>query len=100
VIVAFVIIIAIPLILSGRRYTRSTLTTDRVASIARAWAAESDWELISTNYRDGEVVLRVVGPEPVPDPAQLRQRLDDGGEAGTGVEVQMVPEIRMTLPAG
>ena len=99
VIVAFVIIIAIPLILSGRRYTRSTLTTDRVASIARAWAAESDWELISTNYRDGEVVLRVVGPEPAPDPAQLRQRLDDGGEAGTGVEVQMVPEIRMTLPA-
>ena len=98
VIVAFVIIIAIPLVISGRRYTTSTLTTDRVARIARAWAADSDWELISTNYRDGEVVLRVVGPEPAPDPTTLRQRLDDGGEAGTDIEVQMVPEQRATMP--
>jgi len=100
VIVAFVVIIMIPLVAAGQRYTSSTLTTDRVATIATDWADGTGWEIVSAEYRDGGVVVRAAGPEPSPDPAQLRRLLDDRGQRGTNVRLELVPEERVNLPAG
>jgi uncharacterized hydrophobic protein (TIGR00271 family) len=100
VIVAFVVIIAIPLVAAGQRYTSSTLTTDGVATIATDWAAGTGWEVISAEYRDGVVVVRAAGPEPSPDPAKLRRLLDAGGQQDTDVRLELVPEKRVSLPAG
>jgi uncharacterized hydrophobic protein (TIGR00271 family) len=99
VIGAFAVIVAIPLAISEHRYTTSTLTTDRVARTAERWVAGSDWEIVSTEYRDGSVVVRADGPEPSPDPAQLRRLLDADGEKGTDVSLELVPEKRVNLPA-
>lgn len=76
VIVAFVVIIMIPLVAAGRRYTSSTLTTDRVATIAAEWAEHANGQVLTAEYRDGGVVVSAAGPEPSPDPAQLRKLLD------------------------
>jgi len=100
VIIALVVIVAVPLVAAGKRYTTSTLTTDRVASIATDWATNGGWEIISAEYRDGGVVVRAAGPEPSPDPAQLRHLLDTRGERGTSVSLELVPEERVSLPAG
>jgi amino acid transporter len=100
VIVAFVVIVAIPLVISGQRYATSTLTTDHVAKIAAQWGAARNWEVVSADYREGDVVVRMAGPEPAPDPAKLRQMLDAGGERGTGVSLELVPQQRVNLPAG
>jgi len=100
VIVAFVVIVAVPLVVAGKRYTSSTLTTDNVSTIAADWAAGTGWEVISAEYRDGGVVVRAAGPEPSPDPAQLRKLLDTRGERGTNVRLELVPEERVNLPAG
>lgn len=97
-IVAFVVIVAVPLVLSGRRYTSSTLATDHVAKLAADWAAPAQWDVVSAEYRDGRVVVRAVGPKPAPDPAQLRRRLDANGEKGTAVSLELVPEQRVELP--
>lgn len=98
VIVVFVILIAIPLVASGRRYTTSTLTTDHVAKIAAKWASARDWEIVSAEYRDGKVVIRAAGPNPAPDSARLRELLDADGEKGTDVSLELVPERRVDLP--
>jgi hypothetical protein len=45
------------------------------------------------------VVVRADGPEPSPDPAQLRRLLDADGEKGTDVSLELVPEKRVNLPA-
>jgi uncharacterized membrane protein len=99
VIVAFVVVIAIPLAISGRRYTTSTLTTDHVAEIAARWAADADWQVVSSDYRDGKVVIRAAGPNPAPDPARLRRLLDREDEKTTAVSLELVPERRIELPA-
>jgi hypothetical protein len=98
VIVAFVVVIAIPLVISGQRYTTSTLTTDHVAEIAAKWASNADWQVVSTDYREGKVVIRVAGPNPAPAPARLRRLLDREGEKSTGVSLELVPERRIDLP--
>jgi uncharacterized hydrophobic protein (TIGR00271 family) len=100
VIVAFVVIVAIPLVISGQRYTTSTLTTDHVAKIAAQWGAADEWEVVSAEYRDGKVVVRLAGPEPAPDPTRLRRMLDEDGERGTAVSLELVPQQRVDLPAG
>jgi uncharacterized hydrophobic protein (TIGR00271 family) len=97
VIVAFVALIAVPLVGAGKRYTTSTLTTDRVANIAGRWAEPADWEIVSAEYRDGKVVVRAAGPSPAPDPARLRELLDAGGEKSTDVSLELVPERRVEL---
>lgn len=98
VIVALVVLVAIPLVAAGRRYTQSTLTTDRVATAAEKWADNADWRVISVTYRDGTVLVRASGPQPRPDPAELRRMLDADGEAKTAVTVELVPEERFELP--
>ena len=100
VIVAFVAVITVPLVAAGRRYNSSTLTTDRVATIATDWAEGSGWSVLTTEYRDGGVVVRAAGPEPSPDPAVLRHLLDERGQQGTDVRLELVPEERVNLPAG
>ena len=52
------LLIALPLVVSGRRYTRSTLTTNHVAAIAEDWAEPAHWEILSAEYRDGNVSVR------------------------------------------
>jgi uncharacterized membrane protein len=100
VIVAFVVIIAIPLVAAGKRYTSSTLTASSVASVANDWAATAGWEVLSAEYRDGVVVVRADGPDPAPDPARLRHLLDLDGEKNTSVRLELVPIRQVDLPAG
>jgi uncharacterized hydrophobic protein (TIGR00271 family) len=99
-IVAFVVIVAIPLVGAGKRFNASTLTTDHVAAIATDWATPGGWEIVSADYRDGAVVVHAAGPLPSPDPAQLRRLLDRSGEADTPVRLELTPEERVDLPAG
>jgi uncharacterized hydrophobic protein (TIGR00271 family) len=97
-IIAFMVMVAVPLVVSGRRYVAHTLTTERVATIATRWAEDADWRVFSTQYRDGRVVVVATGPNPAPDPARLRRLLDAGGERGTHVSLELVPERRVDLP--
>jgi uncharacterized hydrophobic protein (TIGR00271 family) len=97
-VVALVVIVAVPLTVSTRRVTASTLTTQHVGEIARAWAEPGGWEVASVTLRGGRVVVRAVGPPPSPDPDALRRALDAHGERGTDVSLELVPEDRVDLP--
>ena len=98
-VIALFVIVAIPLAISGRRYTESTLTTEQVTTIATDWTATADWDVVSVRLVDDEVVVRAVGPLPGPDPDTFRDMLDERGQADTDVRVELVPEQRVSLPA-
>jgi uncharacterized hydrophobic protein (TIGR00271 family) len=98
-VVALFVVVAIPLAISGRRYADSTLTTEQVTTIATDWTATAGWDVISVRLHNGEVVVRAVGPLPAPDPDAFRRMLDERGQAGTDVRVELAPEQRVSLPA-
>lgn len=96
-IVAFVVVIAVPLAGSTARIVDERLTTGSVTAVATAWAEGAGWEIVSVTKRPEGVVVRALGPEPAPDPDDLRERLDAEGLAHVAVRLQLVPEDRIEL---
>jgi hypothetical protein len=79
----------------------TTLTHYEVSHVATSWSEGSGWEVVSVEPVPGSlVVVRAVGPEPSPDPRELRRMLDDAGLAGVDVRLELVPETEIVLPAG
>jgi uncharacterized membrane protein len=99
VIVAFVVVIAVPLAGSTARIVDERLTTASVKDVAAAWAAETGWEIVTVTTRPEGVVVRALGPMPAPDPGELRKSLDAEGLADVDVRLQLVPESHVDLEA-
>jgi uncharacterized hydrophobic protein (TIGR00271 family) len=91
VIVAMVVVVAIPLALTSVRVTRTERREAEVRSVATEWADAAGWELVQVSTRGDGMLVRVSGSEPAPDAADLRAALDANGLASVGVEVELVP---------
>jgi uncharacterized hydrophobic protein (TIGR00271 family) len=99
VVTVFVAVLAIPLAASSSRITTSTLTVRDVTRVADAWAGAASWDVVSVELHDGGgVLVRAVGPLPVPDTGELRSRLDAAGLEGVDVRVELEPGYRVDLP--
>lgn len=90
-------VIAVPLAITSRRIALTTITDDRVTSIAETWAADAKWRVLAVEDRPDWVQVRVTGPEPAPDTSSLRTALDDAGLSTTTVRVELVPENVVVL---
>jgi uncharacterized hydrophobic protein (TIGR00271 family) len=99
VIVAFAVVIAVPLAGSTARIVDERLTTASVTDVATAWAARAGWEIVTVKTQPEGVVVRALGPLPAPDPGDLRERLDAEGLAHVYVRLQLVPEAHIDLEA-
>jgi uncharacterized hydrophobic protein (TIGR00271 family) len=97
VIVAFVVVIAVPLAGSTARIVDERLTTASVTDVATAWADRASWEIVTVTPRPDGYVVRALGPLPAPDPDELRERLDAEGLADVGIRLQLVPEDHVDL---
>jgi len=98
-VVVFVVAISVPLAGSTARIVDQRLNTASITDVATEWAEPAGWEVVSAEYRGGSYVIRAVGEPPAPEPEELRSRLDEAGFADTDVQVQLVPEARIDLPA-
>jgi uncharacterized hydrophobic protein (TIGR00271 family) len=96
-IVAFVVVIAVPLAGSTARIVDERLTTASVTDVATKWADAAGWEIVTVRTGAEGVVVRALGPMPAPDPDKLRERLDADGLAHVGVRLQLVPEDHIDL---
>jgi uncharacterized hydrophobic protein (TIGR00271 family) len=85
------IVIAIPLAGTSARISRERSAESAIAAAAGAWTAGTDWEVISvTGLADGHLV-RVTGPVPEPDPADLQKRLVAAGLGDSRARVELIP---------
>jgi len=100
VVAILVLLVAVPLAITGTGIVRDTLAQSRVSAVADDWAANAGWDVVSVESREGAVVVRAVGQLPAPAPEDLRRALDDAGVTDTDVRLELVPEQRVDLPAG
>jgi uncharacterized hydrophobic protein (TIGR00271 family) len=98
-IVAFVVVIAVPLAGSTARIVDERLTIASVTDVARPWAESAGWEIVAVTTRPEGVVIHALGPVPAPDPGELRRGLDAEGLGDVDVRLQLVPEERVDLEA-
>jgi uncharacterized hydrophobic protein (TIGR00271 family) len=97
VIVSMVALVAIPLAGSSVRVARDTAQEVAVRSAATSWAEPLGWTLAGLTRTGSDVVLRLTGPQPVPDPSGLRAALDAEGLADLTVQVELVPGAFATV---
>jgi uncharacterized hydrophobic protein (TIGR00271 family) len=94
------VVVAVPLAMNSVVIGTNALTHYEVTEVASAWVTGSGWEVVSVEPEPGSIVLvRVVGPEPSPDPDELRRMLDERGLADIEVRLELVPEQEIELPA-
>ena len=98
-IVALVAIVAVPLAITSARVANETLTESKVSTVTKRWARPFGWSVVSVQPGSGDMIVRITGPLPIPDTATLRTALDNGGLAGTSIEVELVPGEVVKLKA-
>jgi uncharacterized hydrophobic protein (TIGR00271 family) len=96
-IIAFGVVVAVPLAGSTARIVDERLTVASVSDVATTWADRAGWEIVTVTTQTDGVVVRALGPLPAPDPDALRAQLDAAGLADVTVRLQMVPENRVEL---
>jgi uncharacterized hydrophobic protein (TIGR00271 family) len=100
VIGAMVLCVAVPLAATSVRLARSNTQEQKLGQVARDWAGASRWSVVSLNPDANGMTLRVIGPRPAPNTAELRSDLEHAGLGHLTVHVELVPESRVTLGPG
>ena len=98
-VVAFVVLVAVPLGVSTKDSVADSLHRSDVTTVAKAWAKPAGWEVVTVDTDENGVVVRAIGPLPAPDPKALRRALDDKGLRSTAVRLELLPLQRIDLPA-
>ncbi|MGZ4380860.1 MAG: DUF389 domain-containing protein [Gaiellaceae bacterium] len=97
-VVAFVIVIALPLGASTKQSISDSLRRSDVTTVAEAWAKPGNWEIVNVDTAETGIVVRAIGPLPAPDPRALRSALDAKGLKGVDVRLELLPLDRVDLP--
>jgi uncharacterized hydrophobic protein (TIGR00271 family) len=98
VIVAFVILIGVPLTSSTMRIGRDTADEARIRRAATAWASSVGWEVQAIDTTSGTAdVVRFIGPSPVPTVAAFREALLGEGADPDNVVAEFVFEESIAL---
>jgi hypothetical protein len=100
VIIAALVVIAIPLALTTAGANRTWEIESQVEDVTSAWADEADWEIVSLTTQRETMVVRVTGPLPEPDTMVLESKLREVDLDGTSVKVELVPSQVIEVGSG
>lgn len=97
-IVVGLVVISVPLGITSSQIAASTLQQTRVTSAATAFADDVGWDVIGVSSTSGGLLVRLAGPEPVPDTSSLQRYFDEAGVDPTSeVTVDLVPVTSVRL---
>lgn len=98
VVVASVAALVLPLSVSSQRISTEAIQRSEVTDVASSWADARDWEVVNVDAAEGAMLVRAVGPLPIPDARTLRAALDRNGLRGVDVRLELTPTERVDLP--
>jgi uncharacterized membrane protein len=96
-VVAFVVVLTVPLAVTTRGVVQDTLDRDGVQPVATRWAQAAGWQVTKVSSDEDGTRVIVTGALPGPDPAALRRQLVAAGQKGQHVTVELVPSQRVEL---
>jgi uncharacterized hydrophobic protein (TIGR00271 family) len=97
-VVAFVVMLTVPLAASSTKIATESRTTSEVTAVAQTWAHAAGWRVESVDHSGESVAVRVAGRPPSPQPDGLRRALDEAGLTSVDIELALIPEDRIDLP--
>ena len=98
VVLAFVVIIGVPLTSSTIRIGRDTADEARILSAANQWAEQVGWRVLDVDTTTGaDDVVRFIGPAPTPGVESFRDVLESEGADPDNVVAQFVFEESIAL---
>ena len=86
---AFVLLMAVPLGVSGVQLYRQTTVVAEATPIAQQLGRAADWQITDVQFR-GNLWITATGPAPNIDPASLRRDLTAAGLGDVTLEVQLL----------
>jgi uncharacterized hydrophobic protein (TIGR00271 family) len=95
VVVAFVLVILVPLVSSTVKIAADTARESNIRSIASTWGGEVGWDLLDVTAGES-TRLRFAGPPPIPDTEELSAALRAAGISGD-ISVEFIPKQSVDL---
>jgi uncharacterized hydrophobic protein (TIGR00271 family) len=97
VIVAFFVVVGVPLFASSVQITRGAQRESTVRRVTQDWAEPLGWSVLSVTANGSRTDVVVVGLPPLPDTAQLAVALTEAGVDPTGVVLELLPRATVSL---
>jgi len=91
IIAAMVIAVSIPLTTTSVTLARDTSREAKTLAAAREFGKEVGWKTGNVTTREGEILVHMEGPPPLPDTDRLRKDLEKRGVDPSDVRVELVP---------
>jgi hypothetical protein len=93
-----VIAVSIPLTTTSVTLARDTSREARAAlAAAREFGKEVGWKTGNVTTREGEILVHMEGPPPLPDTDRLRKELEKRDVDPSAVRVELVPAQVVTF---
>ena len=99
-IVVLVVVIAIPLSLTARHVSTSSVRIADTHAVVDPWARAAGWTVLQVSTAHDGVIVRATGPLPEPSTDGLRSHLDRHGLRGVAVRITLIPSSIIVLPRG
>lgn len=100
VIATMIVLVAIPLAGTSARVTQATLEQAALQRAATRYADSRGWSVVAVRTDGGATRVRLSGPAPEPDPAELARYLAEEGLDGKQVELELVPGTFVAVTGG
>jgi uncharacterized membrane protein len=98
IVVVAIIGLAVPLVATSRQLTSEEMREADVSSVADSWATAHSWEIVAVDTTGSTVLVRAIGPTPIPRPETFRAALDKHGLQSVSVHLELDPVEQANLP--
>jgi uncharacterized hydrophobic protein (TIGR00271 family) len=93
---ALVLLIAVPLVLTGRELTEDLAVENDVESIVQTWAEAADFEIVELSVAGSTVSLVAAGESKPGDVDDLGLQLEKALRGDLELDVTIIPTVRLT----
>ena len=91
IIATMLVLVAVPLTTSSLLLIEQRRIESDVLTVSRDWAGPQGWEVVGVTTQQGNTVVRMIGPLPVPDAKSLRAALASKGVDVSSVRAEFIP---------